>query len=129
MASGLAEIAAALQRQLETTSAKSEQLRKMMLKSAVEVAKKPPPSVVFKGLLGSYMAVIKKSDGLTSARPASLKAIQTAEKNPTEATIKAAAAEMRKHLAELEKSSKSEKTFPAFKKGLEDVIKKTEALI
>jgi hypothetical protein len=129
MPNELFKLAEALARQIESTAKDNEKVEHSIEKAAAEVAKKPLPSVELKGLLAAYMAVIRKAGSLTSARPASQKAIQAAEKDPTEATLKVAVAEIGKHIAELEKTSKADKAFAPLKKGLEDVIRKTEALI
>lgn len=118
-----------LHKELQAMAALHEKLDADLLRTGQAVLKKPPPRLVFEGLVQAYMAVIKACSGLTSARPATVKAIQTAEKSPSISAIGQAVAEMKKHLAEVEKTSKKDKAFAPFKKGLEGVIEKTEALL
>lgn len=92
------------------------------------LGKCPAPRLELTGLLALYSTTIRKSAGLTTARPTCLKAIQRAEQRPGVATLKEAVAEMRRHLAEVEKEQKADKGLPAFRKRLEEVIRRTAAL-
>jgi hypothetical protein len=129
MSDELAQLAKALEAGFEQLEQKHGLVDKALEKNSAAIAKKDPPRITFKGLVGAYMDVIKKSDGLTAARPATLKAIQGAEKAPDAESIKRAVDEMKKHVSELEKASKKERKFVTFDKNMTAIIKKTEALI
>ena len=58
-------------------------------------------TVIFKGLVKAYMDAVKKTDGATSVRPATLKAIQTAEKSPSKQTVAAAEKALQAHVADV----------------------------
>ena len=62
------------------------------------------------GLTTDYMKIIKKSGGLTSARPSCVKILQKIEKDPTTADLKLAANALRKHLDDVKKENKGGKS-------------------
>ena len=56
-----------------------------------------------------YQGAVKDTDGLTSVRPATLKALQTASKDPSAKTIEVASKGLDAHSADLKKASGNDK--------------------
>ena len=83
------------------------------------------PKVLITGLVKTYMNSVRDTDGLTSVRPATLKAIQTAEKDPSKAAK--AIAELKAHAADLKKEK--DKKAKLFEKKIDDIISKLNALV
>lgn len=87
--------------------------------------KSKPPTFVFRGLVKAYMNAVKDSDGLTNARPATVKAVQSAEKSVTEGNIKAAIKGLGDHVKDAKKLAGSDKgkkkQFATFEKGINSV--------
>jgi hypothetical protein len=129
MANELSRLALTLAKKFDTSSKELSSNDAMIAESALVVEKIPTPKVVFQGLAKAYMDFINKSKGLTTARPATIKAVQAAEKAPSEASLKLAIAEMTKHIAELEKTKKGDKAFVKFQAEIEGLIMKVQKLI
>lgn len=74
-----------------------------------------------------YMAAVKKSDGLTSARPATVKALQTAAKARTPKAVDAALASLKDHIADAKKAAGKDKaklkSYKVFAKTVEGIYK------
>jgi hypothetical protein len=100
---------------LETTTKKQTATAK---KIGNEMKKGTAIKLTLTGLEKAYLDAIKSADGLTSARPATLKAAKAAEKALTKASINAACSAIDKHIADVEKDNKAEKSFKAFKKNM-----------
>jgi len=96
----------------------------------IKALKAKPPVFYFKGLVKVYMDAVKKSDGLTTARPATLKAVQTAEKNATADTVKQAVKGLDDHKKDVQKQFGKEKDkkkqIDAFEKGVDNIIAELE---
>ncbi|MEX0970795.1 MAG: hypothetical protein WD046_10165 [Paracoccaceae bacterium] len=99
--------------------------RKALLK---KVTGREAPAISFTNLEKAYMEVIKKNDGLSTARPSTLKAIKAAEKSATKANIKAAAQALRAEVAELAKEHAKDAKFKAYQKAATDLIGKVSTL-
>src|SRR5580658_4337309 len=98
-----------------------------------EVAKGiKPPIFTLPGLLGKYMSAVKETNGLISARPSSVVALQNAEKNATEASVKKAIAALDEHskvaLKEAGSDANKKKSAEAFTKKLHGIEEKLKAL-
>tara|TARA_R110002049_G_scaffold285053_1_gene465765 strand:- start:426 stop:821 length:396 start_codon:yes stop_codon:yes gene_type:complete len=99
--------------------------RKALLK---KVTGREAPAISFTNLEKAYMEVIKKNDGLASAKPSTLKSIKAAEKSATKANVKAAAQALRAEVAELGKQHAKDAKFKAYQKAATDLITKISAL-
>lgn len=58
----------------------------------------------------SYQSAVKNSDGMTSLRPATVKALQTVSKLPATKTREAAYSELDKHVADIKKQNGKDKS-------------------
>ena len=118
-------------------AAKEEELRKTLLAEIeklkakadavgkkVDALKKKPPVFKFSGLVKVYMDAIKASNGLTTARPATLKAVQAAEKKATIESTKAAIKGLDEHKKDVKKSAgkDNKKDLVAFEKGIDALV-------
>lgn len=70
-----------LEKEYKELQKELEALDKELAEAEADVKKLPAnPVVRLEGLVKAYMDAVKETDGLTSVRPATLKAVQTAEK-------------------------------------------------
>ncbi len=88
-----------------------------------------PVSVTISGLVAAYMKAVAKTDGLTSVRPATLKAVQTAEKRPSEASVLAAIGQLKKHEKDLKKTAKGDPKYRKFKKHVGSISGQLQAML
>jgi hypothetical protein len=90
----------------------------------------PAPVCTIPALVRVYMDVIKDTDGMTSARPATLKAVQTAAQRADPKTVGAAIDELRRHVEDLKpKSSSNRSGFDKFSRDVNSLIDKLNALL
>ena len=126
MADLAAEIAK-LTKTLEQLASRDETIEKQLAKQISALDALPEPRMKLTGLVKSYMAAVKKTDGLTSARPATVKAVQAAEKDPSkDGAIAAAIKELRMHVAAL-KDGKDKKA-KQFAASIESIISQIKSL-
>ena len=102
------------------------------LEAEFKALAKKPIVVKIDGLNKAYMDAIKSSDGLTSVRPSTLKAIQAAEKAGTVETVKAAISGLHDQIGEVKKNAKDDaakKKFAKFEKTMGGVAGKLEKIL
>ncbi len=118
-----------LRSSLENVMKASEDLALQSLRVAADFKKMKPPEIQLTGLVKAYMDAVKKSDGLTSVRPTTLKAVQTAEKTPSPASVTQASAEIQRHLADVKKASGTDKKFANFDKAISGLLASIKKLV
>lgn len=123
----LAQDVAKLTKIVERLSSREESIDGKLRKQIDRAKALREPRLLLKGLVKSYMDAVKKTDGLTSARPKTVKAVQTAEKDPSKKAVSAAIAELKKHVADL-KGSDNKKT-KKFAKSIDSIASQLKALI
>ncbi len=115
---GEAKALEALKAMLEKAIGSTGGLESKSKAVAAGLQKMPKPEIKLSGLVAAYMGAVKKTDGLTSVRPATLKAVQDAEKTPSSASVGKARDELSKHVADVKKASGKDKKFAKFEAGV-----------
>lgn len=91
-----------------------------------------PAEFVVDGLVKGYMTFIKKADGLTSVMPSCTAALSAAEKTPSEKTLAAAVAALKKHADQVKSAAAKDAgadkaTLKKFLNGMDDVMSQLQA--
>lgn len=95
-------------------------------RKTLEVARKSPLRIKISGLVKAYMDAVKASDGLTSVRPATLKAIQSAEAKASPKSVQFAIKALKDHIDAVTKASGNDK---GAKKQLDKFVKAANNVI
>lgn len=119
----------AFEKELAAAEREAAALVKLAAEVAEDAKKVAPPEIVIRGLVRAYTDAVKDTGGLTSVRPATLKAVQTAEKTPTPATVKAAVTELGKHAQDVKKGGGKEKKLAAFVTATDRIVTQLEKLL
>jgi hypothetical protein len=90
----------------------------------------PPPTFIFTGLVKHYMDAVQHTNGLTSAKPSCTVALQTTEKNATEANLQNVLKVLQAHIDDAKKQAGSDaaktKLAGAFKTEIEAIMAKVK---